>query len=354
MSIFIPPFLLRLINPIVILLVNMFIWISKINFGSLYFKVPNILEIIIYYLLIFTIFEKSNYKFIKITLKKVLAFFIIISILFNFYNFIKDTNRLKIYFIDVGQGDSTLIISPKGKKILIDGGGNEEYDIGKNVLIPYLLSKKINKIDYIIISHFDTDHVDGLLTVMKELRAEKVIISRQAKNCENYEKFINIVSKKNIDVTIVEKGSRIKIEKNLDIDVLWPNSNNIISENILNNNSIVCKLKYNNFSMLFTGDIEEIAEKQILKESLKTNDLNVDILKVGHHGSNTSSTQRFIEKVNPKIALIGVGENNKFGHPNQEVINRLETIGAKIYRTDLMGEIVVIVDNKGKIIMNKK
>lgn len=354
MSIFIPPFLLRLINPIVILLVNMFIWISKINFGSLYFKVPNILEIIIYYLLIFTIFEKSNYKFIKITLKKVLAFFIIISILFNFYNFIKDTNRLKIYFIDVGQGDSTLIISPKGKKILIDGGGNEEYDIGKNVLIPYLLSKKINKIDYIIISHFDTDHVDGLLTVMKELRAEKVIISRQAKNCENYEKFINIVSKKNIDVTIVEKGSRINIEKNLDIDILWPNSNNIISENILNNNSIVCKLKYNNFSMLFTGDIEEIAEKQILKESLKTNDLNVDILKVGHHGSNTSSTQRFIEKVNPKIALIGVGENNKFGHPNQEVINRLETIGAKIYRTDLMGEIVVIVDNKGKIIMNKK
>ena len=164
---------------------------------------------------------------------------------------------------------------------------------------------------------------------MKELKVGQVIISKQGENSDNYIEFKNIVKEKNIKVFVVKKGNTIKIEENLNIEILWPKEEQI-SENILNNNSIVCKLNYQNFSCIFTGDIEEIAERKILEEyknNLKI--LNSAILKVGHHGSKTSSIEEFIEVVNPKIALIGVGENNKFGHPNIEVIKRLEALRYK-------------------------
>ena len=120
---------------------------------------------------------------------------------------------------------------------------------------------------------------------------------------------------------------RIHIEKNLYFDIFWPNNLKLISENALNNNSIVCKFNYNNFSILFTGDIEKLAEKQILQTyKNKMQILNSTALKVAHHGSSTSSTPEFIKAVNPKIVLIGVGENNKFGHPNEEVLSRLESM----------------------------
>lgn len=171
---------------------------------------------------------------------------------------------------------------------------------------------------------------DGLLTVMQEIKVNNVIISKQAENSENFEKLVEIVQNKKINLILVNKGDKIKIEKDLYFDVLWPDSKNFITENPLNNNSIVCKLYYKDFSMLFTGDIEEEAEKEILNlYKNNPNILNSTILKVGHHGSKTSSTQGFIDIVKPPIALIGVGKNNKFGHPNNEVIERLENLRYK-------------------------
>lgn len=189
---------------------------------------------------------------------------------------------------------------------------------------------------------------------MEELKVSKVIISKQYENSENYRRFVQIVKDKKIKVMTVAKGDRLKIEKNMYVDILWPNNEKLISENSLNNNSNICKLKYNNFSMMFTGDIEEIAEKQVLYEY--KNNLQVlksNILKVEHHGSKTSSTEEFIEAVKPKIALIGVGENNTFGHPNNVVIERLNKIDTKIYRTDQMGEITIIVNRGGRIKVKK-
>ncbi len=183
---------------------------------------------------------------------------------------------------------------------------------------------------------------------MKELKVGQIIISKQGEDSDNYQKFKEIVKKKKIKVVTVGKGDRLKIEKNLYLDILWPDNSNLISENVLNNNSIVCKMNYKNFSMLFTGDIEKIAEKQILQEyKNRLEILDSTILKVGHHGSKTSSTEEFIKEVNPKIVLIGVGENNKFGHPNDNVIQRLKNCGAKVYRTDKMGEIIIKVDYRG-------
>ena len=162
---------------------------------------------------------------------------------------------------------------------------------------------------------------------MEEVSVGQVIISKQVENSENYQKFRKIVTEKKIEVLIVEKGNSLKIEDRIYFDVLWPNNSNLIKENGLNNNSIVCKIRYNDFSMLFTGDIEEIAEKQILREYKKYAQIfNSTILKVAHHGSKTSSTQEFLEIVKPKFAIIGVGKNNLFGHPNQEVIKRLENM----------------------------
>ena len=161
---------------------------------------------------------------------------------------------------------------------------------------------------------------------MRELKVKNVIIGKQFQASENYEEFISIVKEKKIKVHVAETGQRINIEKDLYFDVLWPDSKNIISENSINNNSLVCKLVSPNFSMLFTGDIEEIAEKAIVNKYKDTNILQSTILKVAHHGSKSSSIEEFINAVKPQIALIGVGENNTFRHPNQGVIERLENI----------------------------
>lgn len=165
---------------------------------------------------------------------------------------------------------------------------------------------------------------------------------------------MKIANKKKIELIILERENRINIENDLYFDAIWPDSHNVISDNILNNNSLVLKMYYKNFSMLFTGDIEEKAEKEIVKLYLNTNVLNSTILKVAHHGSKTSSTEEFLELVQPQIALIGVGKDNKFGHPNEEVLKKLCSFGCKVYRTDEYGEVSIVVDNKGRISIVKK
>ncbi len=180
------------------------------------------------------------------------------------------------------------------------------------------------------------------------MKVKKVYISKQVQSSKNYEKFSEITKNKKIKVNEVIEGDRLYIEKNLYFDVIWP-TNKQLKINVLNNNSIVCNLHYKNFSMLFTGDIEEIAEKEILNVySKRMHLLKSDILKVGHHGSKSSSCENFINVVNPKCAVIGVGKNNNFGHPNEEVLNRFKKLNCYIYRTDLNGEIEVIVNHSGK------
>lgn len=182
---------------------------------------------------------------------------------------------------------------------------------------------------------------------MQEIKVNNIIIGKQYKSSENYEEFIKIVKEKKINVKIVEGGEKVSIEDNLYFDIIWPFSDNMISDNSLNNNSLVCKLNYKNYSMLFTGDIEAIAEKAILKKYSKNlNILKSDILKVAHHGSKTSSITEFIEKIKSKYAIIGVGEDNKFGHPSDSTIQNLEKANIRIYRTDKMGEIEMKTNGK--------
>ncbi len=343
--------------------------IGKLPFSKIYVATPTIFLISIYYLFLFVLFLCYNIYSIKnpsktqIRVKNLIALMkinlrkngkkvrlIIIIIILSFSVIYCIPKKLKIHFIDVGQGDSSLIITPQRKTILIDGGGssNSDFDVGKSTLIPYILDRGFTKIDIVIISHFDQDHVGAILTLLQELRVRRVYISKQAENSENYEKFLKIISEKNIKVYEVMAGNKIYIEKNLYLDILWP-TENLISTNALNNNAMVFNLHYKKFSMLFTGDIEEASEKEILKLYSKNKDLlKANILKVAHHGSKTSSTSEFINVVNPKIAVIGVGKNNKFGHPNENVLERLKQLGCKVFRTDLGGEISIEVNRSSE------
>lgn len=341
------------------LLIKIAHFCAELPFSKVYFPTPKIYVIIIYYVfLIFIILARNKIIVIKKINKKIIIIFVIIIIILNLIlnlilNFIPKT--FTISFIDVGQGDSMLISTPKGKKILIDGGGSRDeelFNIGKQTLIPYLLNKGITKLDYILISHFDSDHVGGILSVLEELKVEKVIICEQEEN-ENYRRFKEIVKNKKIKVYVVKKGDNVKIEENILLNILWPKDEKI-KENAINNNSIVAKLNYKSFSILLTGDIEKIAENEILKEYENSNILNANILKVAHHGSKSSSINEFLEKVKPQIALIGVGEKNTFGHPNEGVLKRLENINTKIYRTDKKGEITIKINRKGCIKIKTK
>lgn len=188
---------------------------------------------------------------------------------------------------------------------------------------------------------------------MKKLQVQKIIIPKQFEESENYKKFLDIIKNKKIKVQVVEAGQKINIEKDLYFDVLWPSSKNVISENSINNNSLVCKMMYKNFSCIFTGDIEKVAEEEILKQYENSNKLKVNVLKVAHHGSKSSSIEDFLNTVKPQIALIGVGKNNTFGHPNEDVLKRIGEKGCKIYRTDENGEITIKINKKGKMWIEK-
>lgn len=242
-------------------------------------------------------------------------------------------------------GDSTLFITPMQKKILIDGGGSlnrENYDVGKSVLLPYLLDRNISCLDYVFISHFDTDHYGGLLYLMENVKIKTLIFLKQEKESQEYKEVMEIVNQKKIKIRTLKAGDKIELEKDIMIEVLYPTNEKFEDQN---NNSIVLKLKYGEFKMLFTGDIEQKAEKVILEQKI---DVSATILKIAHHGSKGSTTEEFLEKVNPQIAVIGVGKNN-FGHPSQEVLKRLKKYEVTTYRTDQNGEICITVNKQGKV-----
>lgn len=340
---FISIFISSILNPIskiLFLILHIFLELlilvskvtEKIPGSSILVKTPNILFAIVYYILIlffnyfFVIKQNPTRRFHKkiikiITIKNIKNAFKVIAVVFLIMLLLTRIVRiinptLKIYFIDVGQGDSTLIVTPKNKKILIDGGEGKT-----NVLFQYLLDRRINKIDYIIISHFDSDHCNGLIEIIEKMRVENIVMSKQSKESQEYKKILEIIKQKNIKVSSVKAEDKIIIEKNLYTKILNPAEKFEFQD--LNNNAIVAKLVYKNFSMLFTGDIEK-AEENLAKKY--KNELKSTILKVAHHGSKTSTSEKFLKYVEPQIALIGVGENNKFGHPNQITIEKLKNI----------------------------
>lgn len=240
---------------------------------------------------------------------------------------------LRVHYIDVGQGDSILIESPDGKNVLIDGG---ERNSG---VVKYLKMTGIKQIDVLVGTHPHSDHIGGLVDVLKEVPVKEVWINGQEHTTKTFEDLLDGIERSKASFHEAKRGDFIRFS-NLSFAVLHPIQP--FSQNI-NNNSIVLKLSYGKISFLFTGDAEKEAEASMLASGA---DLKANILKVGHHGSRTGSSKKFLEAIQPKVAIYMAGKGNDYGHPHQETITALNAIGAKVYGTDVNGTIVVVTDGE--------
>ena len=249
-----------------------------------------------------------------------------------------------VTMLDVGQGDSLVGINEDGV-FLIDGGGNNSFSTGENVILPYLKSKGIETVDFVFITHNDSDHIKGIIEIFDKIHIKNLFLPINNEKDENYEHIIALAEDKNVPVYFLKNGDNLKLGEDITFNVLHPSETFYNKED--NNNSLVLNMKYKNNSMLFTGDIEKMAEDFLIENN---EDLSADILKIAHHGSKTSTTLDFIEKVSTDAALISCKENNIYNHPDEEVINTLKENNINIYRTDLNGDISInFYKNKYKI-----
>lgn len=241
---------------------------------------------------------------------------------------IKLSEDLKVYFIDVGQADSILIMN-KNESMLIDAGNNDD---GYHV-VNFIKEKGITKLNYAIGTHPHEDHIGGLDDVINNIEIENIYMPKQQTNTKTFEDVLDAISNKGLKITSPKKGDTFNVG-DAKCEVM---TDSIVNSKNLNLSSNIIKLKFGNNSFLFTGDAETENEKTINWE-------HVDVLKVGHHGSKTSSSKKFLTETCPKYAIIMVGENNSYGLPKDEIIKTIEDVGSKIYRTDKDGTIEVISD----------
>ena len=241
---------------------------------------------------------------------------------------IPDDNSLRMYCLDVGQGDSILVVN-QGKTMLIDASTNEM----AGTVVKYLQDLGITKIDYLIGTHPHEDHIGGLDSVINNFDIGTIYMPKKSANTKTYEDVLDAIMKKKLKITAPSIGDVFSVgDANCEIMAI----NNDAEDT--NESSIVIQMECSGIRYLFTGDANYNVENSREWEE-------VDVLKVGHHGSRTSSTKSFLDKIKPKVALISVGKDNSYGHPTKEALERLEEIGAKIYRTDENGTIM-IVENK--------
>ena len=237
-----------------------------------------------------------------------------------------NNDLLKVHYLDVGQGDSIFIELPNNETMLIDAA--ESYQSDK--IINYLKNLNYQKIDYVIGTHPHTDHIGGLKDIINTFEIGKIYMPKVVSTTKTYESLLMAIKDKNLKINTAKAGTSIINTDTLKINILAPNSETYTE---LNNYSVVTKITYGTTKFLFMGDAEKLSENEI-KE-----DVTADVIKIGHHGSNTSSSINFIKKVNAKYGIISVGLNNKYNLPKEETITNWENSGTKIYLTSINGTI---------------
>ncbi len=243
--------------------------------------------------------------------------------------------NLEVYFLDVGQGDSQLIFLPGGVKVLIDGGPNSKI-LDELALI---LNPIDRYIDLVILSHPQMDHFGGLIDVLKRYQVGVFIFNGRKGTASAYQELEEIIKKNEIATVVLGAGDKIKHNEN-QFNILSP-SKEFLSSNELNDTSLVINFNSQGAKILFTGDIDSRIESYLVKKY----DLDIDILKVSHHGSRFSSSKKFLEEASPKISVIGVGRNF-YGHPTRQVLDRLARIGSQVFRTDKNGIVKLAIDGE--------
>lgn len=296
------------------------LFISKINITKIIFPKPSLLIIVLYYIIFLLSYQNKKYFYLNI----ILLIIIYISPYLN--------SNFEVVMFEVGEADCHLIKYPYNKNTILIDTGKNEYKI-KNEVIPYLKSIGIKKIDYLIITHGDEDHIGGSITLINNFQVKNVILNKGTFT-DLEKELIKNLNKKKIPY-------QININKiNLSNHTIYLLNNT--KYNNENDNSIITYFTYQKYKFLYMGDASITTEDNLL-ENYNLN--NISILKVGHHGSNTSSSKDFISQINPSISLISVGENNIYHHPNKEVINNLSK--SRIYRTDINNMVKLTINSKG-------
>lgn len=296
------------------------LFISKINITKIIFPKPSLLIIVLYYIIFLLSYQNKKYFYLNI----ILLIIIYISPYLN--------SNFEVVMFEVGEADCHLIKYPYNKNTILIDTGKNEYKI-KNEVIPYLKSIGIKKIDYLIITHGDEDHIGGSITLINNFQVKNVILNKGTFT-DLEKELIKNLNKKKIPY-------QININKiNLSNHTIYLLNNT--KYNNENDNSIITYFTYQKYKFLHMGDASITTEDNLL-ENYNLN--NISILKVGHHGSNTSSSKDFISQINPSISLISVGENNIYHHPNKEVINNLSK--SRIYRTDINNMVKLTINSKG-------
>jgi len=272
----------------------------------------------------------------------------------------RTNGRLHIAFLDVGQGDSALVTMPDGQTLLIDGGGRPQFQnsagtktdesvenfepdsrsIGEAVVAEYLWWRGLDQIDYILPTHADADHIDGLNDVLKAFRVRSALVARTPMADPEYKRFSESLTEAATPLQIIQAGDVIHFG-DVEVRVLWPRATGNSEAPSMNNDSIVLVIKKGTRSILFTGDIEKSAEQELVRSG---NLLKVDVVKVPHHGSRTSSTPPFVAATAPTWAIISVGRTSMFGHPHADVVERWKATGATVMTTGLSGTISISTD----------
>lgn len=259
---------------------------------------------------------------------------IVLTISLTSSSFAAPSKSLQVHFIDVGQGASQLIISPSGKTMLIDAGNNDQEDD----IVAYLTKQKVKKIDILVGTHPDADHIGGLDAVINNFDIGTIYMPKVQANTETFKDVLLSVQNKSLKVNTAKSGILIDIDKSLTVKMIAP----VNTYDESNNMSAVIRISYGSTSFLLTGDAEQESENDILnsKATLKS-----DVLLVGHHGSNSSTSQKFLNAVNPKYAVIQVGKNS-YGHPTDTTLKKLTSKKISVYRNDKQGNIIFTSDGK--------
>lgn len=277
-----------------------------------------------------------------------LVVLVVAAVLLAYYAATLPGPRLSVALLDVGDGDCIVIRSPSGKAMLVDAGERLGYgrdsDVAKRVVLPYLLMQGISRLDYVVATHPHDDHISGLPSVLREMRVGRVLECGLPGDSAVYERYVAAARAARVQRRAVRRGERIDLGSGAVAAVLAPARPLLRgTDDDLNNNSVVIKLVYGEVSFLLTGDLQAEGEARLLRGG---SNLRATVLKVPHHGAATSCTPEFLRAVSPRWALISTGGSAHLGHPSEEVIERLEAVGAQVLRTDIDGAITVETDGR--------
>jgi len=337
-------------------------YLASLSWSSFSFTMPNIAEIVIFYLLIFILLRLIDLRHVNGVIKKdylerhpIFLKIILITIIVFFladaaYLLTRDkiSGDLRVTAIDVGQGSSILVRFPGGKTMLIDGGGfaDSSFDMGKLVVAPFLYNERISKIDVVVLSHPHPDHLHGLLYITDNFDVQEVWTTGLRLDNENFREWEKIISQKKIKVKFLSSQSPPININGVQVNILWPlktlkHDATDQFYDMVNDESLAIKINYGQVSFLMPADISASVEKLLIRSG---QNLHSDVLFVPHHGSSRSSSIDFIRKVVCSTALISAGKNNPFHHPDPSTIKRLSAANVNIFRTDRDGAITVTTD----------